>query len=56
MLEEVEEEGRKREIKGGVGFRAMFIAPDAGPVKQYVNFDSESAGQTGIGNAVTVEA
>jgi len=55
ILEEVKGGGRKREIKGSVGFRAMFVAPAAGSVKQYVNFESASAGQTGIGNTVMVE-
>lgn len=54
MLEEVVGTGRKREIKGAVGFRAAFVAPQSGNVRQYVNDDVEYEGHTGIGHAVTI--
>lgn len=56
ILEEVTGTGRKRVIKGGLGFRARFVAPSGGAaIKQLVNYDIESQGQTGIGHAVTIE-
>lgn len=56
IIEEVTGTGRKREIKGSIGFRARFVAPGGGaPVRQLVNHDVESQGQTGVGHAVTVE-
>lgn len=55
IIEEVVGTGRKREVKGAIGFRAVFVAPQAGNIKQYVNCDVENLGQTGIGHAVTIE-
>lgn len=56
IIEEVTGTGRKREIKGSIGFRARFVAPGGGaPVRQLVNHDVESQGQAGVGHAVTVE-
>src|SRR5205823_1652011 len=55
IAEEVVGTGRKREIKGAIGFRAVFTRPSAGTIKQYVNFEVENLGQGGIGHAVTVE-
>ncbi len=55
ITEEIVTTGRKREVKGAVGFRAVFLAPQKGTVRQYVNYDIENLGQTGIGHAVTVQ-
>jgi hypothetical protein len=55
LLEEVKGTGRQREIKGTVGFRAAFMAPQKGTVRQFVNYDVEAMGQDGFGHEVTVE-
>ncbi|HEY2379969.1 MAG TPA: hypothetical protein VGK48_02190 [Terriglobia bacterium] len=55
MTEQVVATGRKREVKGEVGFRAVFIAPQAGNIKQYVNYEPQGGGQAGLGDAVTIE-
>jgi hypothetical protein len=55
ILEDVKADGRKRELKGAVGFRARFVAPQKGTIRQFVNFEAESRGQTGFGDRVTVE-
>ncbi|HEY2380040.1 MAG TPA: hypothetical protein VGK48_02550 [Terriglobia bacterium] len=48
--------GRKREAKGNIKFRAVFITPKHGTVKQYVNEPLESYGQTGKGTGVVITA
>jgi len=55
IVEEVVGTGRKREVKGTIGFRAMFVAPQKGNIKQYVNYDPENLGQTGVGHEVVIE-
>ena len=55
IAEEVVGAGRKREIKGSVGFRALFVMPGKGNIRQYVNYDVENQGQTGLGDTVTIE-
>jgi hypothetical protein len=55
IVEEVVGSGRKREIKGGVSFRAVFVAPVKGTHRQFVNSDVENLGQSGNGHEVTVE-
>ncbi len=46
---------RKRELKGDLKFRAVFIAPKKGTIQQYVNYDVENQGQSGIGHEVLIE-
>jgi hypothetical protein len=55
IAEETVGTGRKREIKGAIGFRAIFAAPKKANIKQYVNYDVENLGQGGYGHAVTIE-
>jgi hypothetical protein len=54
IIEEVAGSGRKREIKGAMGFRAVFLAPEKGAVKQYVNYEVENHGRSGIGHEVVI--
>jgi hypothetical protein len=46
--------GRKRELKGELKFRAVFVTPKKGSIKQYVNLPSENNGITGKGCEVTI--
>lgn len=55
IVEETVASGRKREIKGALGFRAVFVAPLEGSNRQYVNYEVKSQGQTGIGDEVVVD-
>ncbi len=55
ITEEVVGSGRQREIKGDLKPRVVFIAPEGGNIRQYVNEDVLDFGQTGSGSEVTVE-
>lgn len=57
ITEEVVATGRKREIKGSIGFRARFVAPaPRARIMQYVDYKDElTGGQKGIGDEVTIE-
>ena len=56
VTEEVVTTGRKREVKGMVGFRAKFVAPVRRPrILQYVDYAVENNGQGGLGHEVLVE-
>lgn len=56
VTEEVVSVGRKREVKGMVGFRAKFVAPVRRPrIIQYVDYAVENNGQGGLGHEVLIE-
>ncbi len=55
ITEHVQTTGRKRAIKGDVKARARFVSPEKGSVQQWVNYDVEDLGQTGLGHEVTIE-
>jgi hypothetical protein len=57
VLEETVAEGRSREIKGDMGFRAVFLGPEpqGRKVKQYVDSTVERLGREGKGHQITVE-
>lgn len=46
---------RNYALKGDLKFRAAFLNPSAGRVRQYVNYDPRDQGQTGVGHEVIVE-
>ncbi|HKP98200.1 MAG TPA: hypothetical protein VJ385_20890, partial [Fibrobacteria bacterium] len=48
-------EKRKYAVKGDLKFRAAFLNPPAGRIRQIVNFDPEDQGRQGIGHEVVVE-
>lgn len=56
IVEEVVGAGRKREIKGELGFRAIVVAPEKKPTNhQCVDYPVEENGQQGIGHEVLIE-
>lgn len=56
ITEEVVAVGRKREVKGMVGFRAKFVAPICRPrINQFVDYAVEDNGQAGVGHEVMIE-
>lgn len=56
VVEDVKAAGRKREIKGEVGFRAKLVAPaPRSTILQCVDYPVEQDGQHGIGHEVTLE-
>jgi hypothetical protein len=46
---------RKVSLEGDLKFRAAFVNPSAGRVRQFVNFDPVAQGQGGIGHEVSVD-
>jgi hypothetical protein len=55
IVEEVVSSGTQRELKGALRFRAVFLAPEKGNRKQYVNDAVQNRGQSGVGHEVVVE-
>jgi len=55
ITEEVVTSGRKQEVKGKRTFKAAFIAPESGRVRQYVNADVEGQGLGGMGHEVAIK-